>query len=728
MKRAPAGRWLVLTAVVLATAVLWLALGIREGLEAEIRSLVNRIGANLFYVHANEGFGNGDLTRLANLAEIAAVAGEGGYSTAYIPGQTYNLTYLKVSPDYLKVFQLPLASGRSFTPDDEDVVILGWKVKEVVFGNINPVGRLLDGKEIIGVLAPIPDDDEIRRRLNDWVLVPAGSDEKLYWTLLVRIGGAAKHARQAIMHAFPRVTITPISKRYSMYFATERTLNSLLVMSSLGMFIIAGAMVAGLLLLSVIDRSWEIGVRRTVGATAPDIMRLFVAEGLFLVGAGGIIGSGLGQAMFFLFSRLGSSPRLGEPHAVVFPLVFIVGLIASVYPSWQAARMNPAYALSLRTLEARSRSGIGGGRFIAMFVVAIASGGLFLLISLVAGSQQFLGSLWGPIDERTLLVQSPRQSILAPPELSVNDLRLLRTLPGVEVVAVCGSRSIRINGINSPAITVKGVANGWANLKLLNVEQGRDLSEQEIGKGKPVALLAASFAQNMFGGQNPIGQTLSIKDAPYKVVGVFNDRMSMWVLGAQVIIPYKCLEGLWFSHSFFVHTAPEAQPDKLRTAIVDLFQDIYPNTAKVEVITPAAQVTEWRRFLVAAASRLSILVGLGLLLGAIGVFNLVSFLLLLRTRELGIRRVAGATKYRIVTLGVMEALKITVPAGFIGLGLSIAGTGPMQRFLNQPSSIPLEWAWIIIVAVICIGVVAGGWPAWRTSQLSPAKAIRRGNQ
>lgn len=738
MNRSPSGRGLILIAVALATAVLWISLGVREGLEAEIRALADRIGANLFYVHAEADFGEDDLARLANLAEVAGVAGEGTYSTGYLPGQTYNITRLEVSSNYLNVFQLPLAAGRSFTPQDKAVVILGWEVKEAIFGEANPVGQTLDGAEIIGVLAQIPSDDELRRRLNNWVLVPAGSgpkpfaqagsSERPYGALLVRARGNTRRAQSAVMRALPGATTTQISKRYQMYFHTERTTNRLLVISSLVMLVLAGTVVAGLLSLSVMNRSWEIGVRRTVGATTQDILRLFLVEGVWLAGAGGIAGICLGELVLFLVPSIGDSASIGAVHALVLPLTLTVGLLASLHPSWQAARISPARALSLRTLEGRRRYGIGGGRLIAALAVIIASSGLFLLINLVESSQESLTSLWGSIDERTFLVQSPRQSILAAPDLSARDLPSLQVLPGVEAAVVSGSRPVRIDGTNSPVITVEGVGNGWEDLGLLNIEQGRDLSASEIEEGEKVALVAKGVASTMFKEVDPIGQRLNIRNTLYTVVGVFNDNIALWTLGAQVIVPYKCFEGSWFDHSFFIYTSSEAKPGEVRAAIVDLFQGIYPDKAKVEIVAPAVQVAEWRQTLTATASRLGILVGLGLLLGAIGVFNLVSFLLLLRTRELGIRRAVGATSNRIVTLGVVEALKITVPAGLIGLSLGLAGTGPLQRFLGQPPSLSWNWAWIIVATAIGVGLLAGGWPAWRVSRLSPAEVMRRGKR
>ena len=494
------------------------------------------------------------------------------------------------------------------------------------------------------------------------------------------------------------------------------------------MLVLAGTVVAGLLSLSVMNRSWEIGVRRTVGATTQDILRLFLVEGVRLAGAGGIAGICLGELVLFLLPSIGGSARIGTVHALVLPLTLAVGLLASLYPSWQAARISPARALSLRTLEGRRRYGIGGGRLIAALAVIIASSGLFLLINLVVSSQQTLTSLWGSIDERTLLVQSPRQSILASPDLSARDLPSLQVLPGVETAVVSGSRPLRIEGTNSPATTVEGVGNGWEDLGLLNIEQGRDLSASEIEEGEKVALVAKGLVSTMFKEADPIGQRLNIRNTPYTVVGVFNDTMVLGTLGAQVIVPYRCLEGLWFDHSFFIHTDPEADPGEVRDAIVDLFQGVYPDKAKVEIVAPAAQVAQWRQTLTATASRLGILVGLGLLLGAVGVFNLVSFLLLLRTRELGIRRAVGATRNRLVALGVVEGLKITVPAGLIGLGLGLAGTGPMQRFLHQSGHPSLTGAWMIVVTAIGVGLLAGGWPAWRASRLSPAETMRRGKR
>lgn len=741
MVGAQSGRTLVVIAVAVATAVLWISLGIQEGLEGEIRVLIDRVGANLFYVHqGGDRFDDDDRAALADRPQIAAVAGEGGLSTGFFPGQPYAITRLEVSDNYLEVFQLPLAAGRSFIAQDEAVAILGWEVKEVVFGETDPLGQTFEGATVIGVLSPIPPDDHVRRRLNRLILVPPGIAPRPallhlqprngpYWAMIVRAQYTMGDAQSAVMDAFPEATIRSISDRYGRYFDAERTLNRLLVVSSLGMFLLAGTTVAGLLFLSVIQRGREIGLRRAVGATRPAIVRLFLGIGLKLTAVGGVIGIMLGQTACLALPLFGVTTGLSRLHLLVLPLSIAVGLLSGLYPSRQAARMTPVGALSLRSLASRRSYGIGSGKLVAALTVIIAAGGLFLLVNLVAASQQFLEGLWGEIDEQTLLVGAPRQSIRFPPNLSPQGVAALRELPGVEQAVIAAFSTVRIAGSGLLGLSLCAVGVGYEEFNLLAIDRGRDLSAEELQEGKPVTLIADVLAAELFADDDPIGQTVTADGIDYTVVGVFNAKYIMPILPAWMIAPYRSVgRSALLRYSFWVKTTPEADLQKTTASIVELFQGLHPDRAKVEIIAPAAQLNQWRDFLSDVADRLGMLVGLGLLIGAGAVFNLVSFLLLLRTRELGLRRAVGATKKRIVLLGMKEAFKITIFAGIIGIGLGLIGAGPLLRWFRLPDSVDFSWGWVIVAVTVGIGIFAGGWPAWQASKPSPADTIRSGAQ
>lgn len=716
------GRILVLTAVALATAVLWFTIGVHEAVNQEVRSLVDRVGGNLFRVLRQGGkFGQEEFALLDALPEVIAVGGEGGTSVHHTPGRPYTLTTLSVSHNYTEVSRLPLIFGRAFSEDEHRSAILGWEVSEVLFGEQDPIGKQVDiaGRDyaVVGVLAPIPADDHRRIRLNRLVLVPTS---EAYWALLVRVRGDRRAAQDAILQALPEVDLRSTHDEYDFYFFLERTIGRVMLSGAVGLFLLAGTVVAGMFFVFTLQRGWEIGLRRAVGATVNGNVRMLVAEGIRIAFWGGLAGCILAWAATPLMSRLGSELTLSWLHLSVLPMAVAVGALFSLFPSWKAARLSPALALSLRTMESRRGMGMGGGRAIIGFAVAVGVGGVFLLAGFIGSYERFLTGLWGPIDEYTFVVSVPRRTILPPPPLSGADLLALRQVLGVEAAVLSGVRTV------SAGLSVYGVGDGYETLGLLAIEQGRDLTADEIRQGERVAVVGRFWATTRFGDEDPIGRTLRIMGETYRVVGVHNDMSAARIVEGHVIIPYGSLEGYWITHRFWLRAAADADLASTKNAVSAMIRTRHPNKERVEIFFPAGQVADARETISGVATNLGLLVIFGAIIGAGGVFNLVSFLLLLRTRELAIRRAVGARRLHVIMIGVREALKITIPGSLVGVVLGSLLLRPLQDWFFLPNELSANLIWITIVGALLVGGVAGGWPAWRASCPTPAAAIRRG--
>lgn len=743
MRSSGLGPVLLGIAVAIATAVLWVSLGIRTELEGELRALVDQVGANVFYVvdRGTTGFSEEDRGEVEALPEVEDVAGEGTESTGYLPDQPYTLTQLEVSANYVEAMRLSLTAGRGFAPGDHQVAVIGWEVKEELFGDSDPVGATIfvAGSEcrIIGVLAPIPAGDFLRNKLNRLVLVPLGTRpqfpgipaQKGYWALAVRARDVAV-AKAAVERLLPGAEIRPIHEAYSIYFYTERLLSQAMLISSLMIFLVVGITITGLVSVAALEQAWECGVRRAVGATQGDIFSLLVGQGAKLAGVGALAGSVLGWALFPVFARLGQSPALGPLHGAVIPFVLAVGILASLYPAWRNARLLPAQALSLRTLEARRVYGVKVVHLTAALTLAIGVGSLFLLLAVNSGSREELQLLWGRMDEWTFFVAAPtRRPILSPPELSPTDAPALASLPGVEVVIpMVFFPAAHVQGPRGIAtVQLSGVDKGFELLPLLNIEQGRALTREEIAHGAKVAVMAEDLAIKLFGEESPLGKTVSIESEDFHVVGVFSQNLGMLsTMGAALIVPYGATTGLWVEHAFWVMASSQEQIVEVEKSVVGLLQRLHPGRAKVEITNLAREREEGMANVGRLLGQLGLLSGAGLALGAAALFNLTSLLLLLRTREMGIRRAVGASRRHMLALGMSEALKICVVAwaGGVGLGVGVAAILGRFRILPPAKLEPAQLA-ITLAAAMALAALAGSWPAWRASQLPPAEALRR---
>ena len=745
MTRSPQrpGRWIAIVAVALAAAVLWTGFGLHYAVRSEIVALLDRVGANVFHTYraAGEHLNEEDRERVAALPEVALAAGEGSSVTGYVPGSPHALTYFEVSPEYLNLMRLRFALGEGFATG-EKVAVLGAEVARVLYPDADPVGTELEGLRIVGVLEPIPADDSVRERLNRRVLVPLGAAPVVvygggrrvgYFALWIRPSGSIDAAIRAVGDALPGATAVRLSHRYAWAFAMEERANRFLLFATGGLFLLAGTIVAGTLSLASLAGRRGLGVRRAVGARRADIARLTMLDALRLSAGAGLLGILLATAAFPIASRLGLPLRFGPLHAAVLPLLVLLGALAAGLPAWKSTRLSPVDALAARDPSAQTGRKLDRGLLIVAASAAIGAFGLYVFCVLGSTTLRNLDTVWGDIDERTLLVSAPAESILYPPDITAADRDLLEAIDELELVVLSGKAGIRsVSGIDRLGLTLAGVGPGYEDLGLFHFLKGRDLTGEEIASGAKVVILSAGLSMEVFGDESAIGETIRLDHKVFRVVGVYTGAMALHTTGAWMVAPYSCLE-LWpgsdLDASFWVRVEKGCDPALATTEIVEAFRNRYPGKADVSVLSPHAEMAPIRDNLAGIAFRLALLIGAALLLAAASTFNLVRFHMALRERELGIRRAIGAAEGGITGLGTRWGLRVGLLAATIGLIAGVLGVRPLAQLLHMEvtSLSPIHLA-IAGLATIGIASAAGAWAGWLASRPTPATSLRRGRR
>ncbi|RLE36958.1 hypothetical protein DRJ12_03685, partial [Candidatus Acetothermia bacterium] len=369
--------------VAIAAAALFIGISLREAVQRDIDRLVGRVGADLLFASHPRELTQEEIEGMIDLPGVSAVAGQGRYTTILTPESEYRITWLDVSPNFPDVLRLSLAEGRTFRPDDGDVAILGWEVKEAIFGDRSPIGEYLEGREIIGVLSSIPPDDIVREGNNRRVLTLSrprlegggmGRDDTAgFRYFYIRTVGSTKGAERALSGLFPDLSIMPIATFYGFPLHDINSLNRVTIASALGLLLMSGVLLAVLLSLSTLRRTREIGIRRAVGGSQARILVLFLAEGGKIALIGGAIGIGVGLVVSF---ALGGKAVLSPLHGAILPLVLLIGLTASIAPAVRASRLNPVEAIEQRNLFSRGRWSSITTRGFVILAIAFAVGGL----------------------------------------------------------------------------------------------------------------------------------------------------------------------------------------------------------------------------------------------------------------------------------------------------------------------------------------------------------------
>jgi putative ABC transport system permease protein len=264
---------------------------------------------------------------------------------------------------------------------------------------------------------------------------------------------------------------------------------------------------------------------------------------------------------------------------------------------------------------------------------------------------------------------------------------------------------------------------------------GRRFDEADVAGARPVCLLTYPTAKKLFPNGPAVGRDIRIADRRFTVIGVFTD-ISLGLLGAQqgdvVFIPYTTYHQLAGSQIAVmqVYPKPGVTSSQVTDEVESLLQRTHGVRAKYAGIDSSQQESAFLNIIGFVSVAISGIGGIALLVGGIGVMNMMLVSVNERTREIGIRKAIGASKRDILLQFLTEAAAITLLGGIIGTLLGgLAGAGASTLLITQLSGSAGHVAWVPIIAVslgfsILVGVFFGTYPAIRASRLSPIDCLR----
>ena len=285
----------------------------------------------------------------------------------------------------------------------------------------------------------------------------------------------------------------------------------------------------------------------------------------------------------------------------------------------------------------------------------------------------------------------------------------------------------------NPNVLVYGGDEYWADVNGRNISEGRMISLMDVQHRRAVAVLGADVAEKLFPFTYPIGEQIKIDGIRYEVIGVM-EKMGQAMMGNQdniVTIPNSTFiktYGDWGSINIAVKAkSAETILDAMDqvTAILRIARKVPPGTENdFEVVTADSIMNTLRNltgFIFIAAV---IICGISLVVGGIGIMNIMLVSVTERTREIGIRKAVGAKRRHILTQFMTEAVGICLFGGLIGILLGVVVGLLIAKAFKLPPVIPL---WSIFVGMgfsLLIGVVFGTYPALKAAKLDPIEALR----
>ena len=311
-----------------------------------------------------------------------------------------------------------------------------------------------------------------------------------------------------------------------------------------------------------------------------------------------------------------------------------------------------------------------------------------------------------------------------------------RQVGSLKAVAPVSSKSVTaIFGNTNWSTSVTGTDNDYFTVKDWPLQEGRLLTENEIRSGKAVGIIGQTVRKELFGGQNPIGQRIRLQKVSFQIVGVLAAKGTTGMGSDQddaVIVPIRTFQrriaGNQDIRMLQISAAsaeliPQAQREieillRERRHIASGENDDFMVRDMTEIIETMQSTTKMLTTLLGAVAAVSLLVG------GIGIMNIMLVSVTERTREIGTRLAIGAMERDVMVQFLVEAMALSSLGGLVGVALALAASLGLIRMLDVPFDFNVGINLLAFVFSAAVGIVFGFFPARKAARLDPIEALR----
>jgi putative ABC transport system permease protein len=524
------------------------------------------------------------------------------------------------------------------------------------------------------------------------------------------------------------------------------------------LLLVACAGVANLFLIRADGRRRELGVRMALGATRGRVASAMLAESLLLGAAGGIAGVALAWFALSLLVASGPPviPRLNEVDvgAPVFAFAALLslgtGVLFGLLPlPQQMRRATAALARGGRTeIGGRDRQRLRRGLIVVQIALALV---LLTGSGLMLRSFQQLRALDTGIDPAGVLVVgvsgSERADASRGAARYVEMLEAARGVAGARVVGLTTmlpiapdaamatgfaveSRIAPSGGLD-PVVWFAGISDDYFAAVGTPVRAGRELTLKEVTDAQPVAIVNEMFVRSHLEG-DPLGQRIRFDLEPdtwYEIVGVAGDVHSFGLrdeLRPLVHVPITSMPGDYVVHTAYILARSDAPPLTLVPPLHARIREIDPNAPVLAARTLQSVLAESIADVTFTSTVLAGAALVALLLGAVGLYGVISYAVAERRSEIGVRVVFGASPSAVSDLVLREGAILTVFGLVLGLAGAIVLSRVLESLLFEVSSRDPVTLGAVAALLAAVTLLATWLPARRAALIDPLEAIRSG--
>jgi putative ABC transport system permease protein len=364
---------------------------------------------------------------------------------------------------------------------------------------------------------------------------------------------------------------------------------------------------------------------------------------------------------------------------------------------------------------------------LTMLGIIIGVSSVIVLVSIAQGSAKNVTSQINQLGTNLLTVNTYSTDI----ELTEDNISELSDLDGVKAVAPVVSGRVYVKkDRTSSQITLTGTNAAYSTVRDAKVSQGRFITDLDVEYRQKIVVLGSETAATFFGAGNPVGQYIQVSGTSYKVVGVLASKgSSLGQSGDNVIIvPLSTgqrLVGSTTISTVYLQGKSEDQMDFVMNEVKLSLASMYPGksdnygvTNQQDVVDTMSSVSDTMTMMLGGIASISLLVG------GIGIMNIMLVSVSERTKEIGIRKAIGAKRRDVLLQFLIEAVVLSSLGGLIGI---LFGLG-LGKVVSSLMSLTISYSPTVILSSflfsLVVGVVFGVFPANKASKLNPIQALR----
>ena len=383
--------------------------------------------------------------------------------------------------------------------------------------------------------------------------------------------------------------------------------------------------------------------------------------------------------------------------------------------------------------------------FLTMLGIIIGVAAVIAMIAIGQGSKQSIQSQISGMGSNMITIR-PSSNVMGGPRMDVGSIQTLteedvKALQkySVYINAISPSATSRGQVINGPynwSTSIQGVYPEYLFIRGWSMQDGSSFTNQDVKTVAKVCLIGQTIAKNLFpNGEEILGKSIRFKKIPFKIIGILSKKGENTfgqdqddVILTPITTVQKRILSTTYYQSIFASAIDENATDKAVIEIQKILRATHKLTKGTEddfsVRTQAELISTFSSTSQTLTVLLTVIAGISLIVGGIGIMNIMYVSVTERTKEIGLRMSLGARGIDILMQFLIEAIMISITGGVIGVLLGISATKLVTHFMHWPTLITQSSVVLSFLVCFITGVFFGYYPALKASRMDPIEALR----